>query len=113
MPCVSPLVPVEITEKADLRPVMDRLAVDVEHERGHRKLGERSFGRSARPGQPVVAQPAHALAPHRVRLVELAQRLARCAGVSEAVVVARWSAEMGGAALAEDADDDVTQPPGD
>src|SRR5439155_22671483 len=111
--CASPSVAVEVTEEADLGAVMDRFAVDVQDECRHRGPGVRPFGRAAEAAQPVLAQSAHALDPHGVRLVELPQRLARRTGVSEAVVVARRSAEMGGAALAEDPDDDVPQPPGD
>src|SRR5436190_3761770 len=103
--CASPSVAVEVAEEADLGAVVDRFAVDVQHERGHRGPGVRSFGRSARARQAVLAQPAYALDPHGVRLVELPQRLAGRTGVSEALVVARRPAEMRGAAPAEDPDD--------
>jgi hypothetical protein len=74
--------------------VVDRLPVDVQHQRRQRVLRVRAFGRAAGALQPVGTEPTDAVAPGRVRVVELAQCLGSCAGVREAVRVARRAAEV-------------------
>ena len=59
----SGAVGVEIAQQGDLGAVVDHLAVDVGDEIGQRRLGERALGGPARPGEPLLAEPAHARQP--------------------------------------------------
>ena len=45
----EPARPVQVAQQRHLRPVVDHLPVDVQHERGHRVLGERPLRRPAGP----------------------------------------------------------------
>src|SRR5215472_11013722 len=77
--------PVEITQKCDFRPVVDRLPVDMQHKLGHRVLRVRPLRRPAGPEQAVCAEAAHPLDPGGVDAVELRQRLVCGSGIAEAV----------------------------
>ena len=49
-------VSVEVAEQGDLGAVVDHLAVDVGDQRRQRLVGVRTLGRSARPGQALLAE---------------------------------------------------------
>ena len=64
-------VDVKISDTGDFGAVVDDLPVDVQNKGGHRIVGVRSLGGPARPPQVILGQPAHAVDPLSVRLVEL------------------------------------------
>ena len=105
-------VGVEVAQQGDLGAVVDDLPVDVGDQDAERLVGVRALGRTARPRQAVLAEAADAPDPLGVGLVELGQRTIGGAGVGEGLVVDERTAEMGRVAGAEDADDDVPEPPG-
>ena len=63
------------------------LAVDVQHERGHRGLGVRALGRTAGAGKAVGAEAADAGDPRGVDLVEPGERGGRVTRVVVLLVV--------------------------
>src|ERR1700722_10364064 len=92
---------------------MQGFPIDVEDQRGQRVSAERSLGRAAGPGQPFEPETAHALGPVRVDGVELGQRASGGAGVLESLQVNRRGTEMPASPLAEDAGDEMPEPPRD
>src|SRR5262249_60809870 len=64
------LRPVQVPQQGDLRPVMQRLAVDVEYERRKRIVRVRALGGAARPGEAFVAESAPTFDPGVVGPVE-------------------------------------------
>src|SRR5262249_15806997 len=107
------LRPVQVPQQGDLRPVMQRVAGDVEYERRKRIVRVRALGGAARPGEAFVAESAHAFDPGVVGAVELRQRLVGGAGILERVPADGRAAEMGGVTRPEYAHDYVRQPPRD
>jgi hypothetical protein len=68
-------VGVEVAQQGDLGAVVQCLAVDVQHQRGHGVLGEGAFGRAARPGEPGLTEALDAGQPCGVHGIELAECL--------------------------------------
>ena len=106
-------VGVEVTEQGDLCPVVDELAVDVEHELDARVLGPRALARAARLGEAASSQPRTPAVQAAKAASTWASASSAVPGVVEGEVVDLRSAEVAVHAGAEDADDDVREPPGD
>ena len=68
---------VQVEQQRDLGAVVQHLAVDVQHEGGHRLVGVRALGRAARPGQPGGVELADAGDPRVVVPVEQRQAARR------------------------------------
>ena len=93
--------------------MVDHLAVDVQHQRGHRAS---AYGPSAGPhgrGEAVVAEGADAVEPRGVLRVELGEGLVGGAGVVARSRSRRAGRRSGRRCASRDADDDVAEPPGD
>ncbi len=54
---------VQVAQQRDLRAVVDDLAGDVQHERGHRVLREGALGGPAGCREPVLAEAPDAVGP--------------------------------------------------
>jgi tRNA-2-methylthio-N6-dimethylallyladenosine synthase len=104
---------VQVEQERDLRRVVDRLTRDVEHEGGERVVGERTFGRPARPRQPGLSEPTHASNPGVIVTVEQFESASRGERPVGALGVDATVAEVIGGTLAEDGDRKVGQAPGD
>ena len=113
LPHGSGLPAVEIAQQGDLRAVVNGLAVDVQHERAHRVLGERALRRAARASETFGVKPADARLPGRVDGVEPGERGGRVAGIVVFLVLHRRAAEMRRDPHAEHADQQVAHSPGD
>src|SRR6266516_4151513 len=106
-------VGVQVAQQGDLGAVVQCLAVDVQHQRGHRVLGEGAFGGAARPGEPGIAEALDAGQPCGVHVIELLECLRCGPGVVERLVVHCWPAEVVGDPGTKHADDEVRKPPRD
>jgi len=106
-------VGVEVTEQRDLCAVVDELTVDVEDELDARVLGPGALARSAGLGERGLVPAPGACGPGGEGCVDLGQGLVGGAGVVEGEVVDLGAAEVAVHPGAEDADDDVREPPGD
>ena len=67
----------EVAQQAHLGAVAEQLAIDVEHQVGERRLGERTLARPGRPDQPGLVEVAHAGPPVGVLPVEEGERVRR------------------------------------
>ena len=107
----SGLPGVEVPQQADLRTVVKYFAMDVQDQGGHRVLLETRL--PAGRLQAGVIQRPDAGDPGVVHDVEPSQRIGRGPGVLVGVVVNGRTAEVPGQPIAEDADQQVPDPPGD
>src|SRR6478672_3560139 len=85
----SVLPAVQITQQTDLRPVMDHLAMDVQHQPGHRILLEPVL--PARLAQTVVIQRPDAGDPLRIHVVQPGKGIGRRRWIDVGGVADRWA----------------------
>jgi RNA polymerase sigma-70 factor (ECF subfamily) len=112
-PWLLGLPPVEVPEEGYLGAVVQGLAVDVQHEGGHRGVGPGALGLAARAGEGGGVELPDAVGPRVVDVVEPDEGGGRVTGVLVGLEVDRRGAEVRGGPAAEDADDEVAQPPRD
>lgn len=63
----------QVAQQCHLGTVVQHLPVDVQHQLGHRVLGEGALRRTALPGQTCRAKASDAIGPRRVQPVKLGQ----------------------------------------
>jgi hypothetical protein len=74
---------IEVAQQCDLSAMVQHLAIDMQDERGHGAVRERSFRGAARLRQTVATERAHSVSPGGVEVVQLIECLGSCAGVLE------------------------------